>query len=78
MGTTTRLVTASMSARFLSGFDSVSSTSLANFYIVCSHMFSVWMFLTLELSMTYFDLKSTCNDIMTVISQYNEAANDEY
>lgn len=30
VGTTTRVVTASMSARFLSGFDSLSSSSLAN------------------------------------------------
>lgn len=41
MGITTRLVTASMSARLLSGFDSVSSTSLANFYIVCSQRLDV-------------------------------------
>jgi hypothetical protein len=46
------------------------------YYVVRSHMFSVWMFLTLELSMTYFDLKSMCKEVTTVIQRYSEVAID--
>lgn len=73
-------------------FWQLSSSSLANSSIdpytsiffkvlsvyICSHMFSIWIFLTLGLFITYLDSKSTCNEFTNIIHHCNEVTIDEY